>query len=418
MKKLMTPTALWYIFHQKIRDYAHDWKMLSKDLRVLLFNQFLMNASEFVAVPLMAVYLSSFRKFPPEIVAAILAVTLVTGHAMPIFTGPLVDKFGFRNLMCLGLFIRALALLLFPFFGQPLPLAIVAVNIGLGAAFYESAVYGIFGRQPAKISKQIFIFNNQALNLGAILGPAIGVYLSGIDLFYPFFVSGFLFLCVAIWCLRLGYLDTKYPSRARITESWRSALNHRPFLFFLLTTLPWWFLFSQLYVSFPLYGVFLTGEPATASKIFLLNGAVGLGCVILSLFVFSRLSAFGIVQFSFLALSAIYGIAPLFHNIFWFYAIVVLYSFPETIMMPAIDSITANLSIDGKQATFFGLQGLAWGIGGGIGYYYGSWMHNQVGKENLTWWIMSAVALAGCGGSAYLHARIKERTLLKPSEQQ
>jgi MFS family permease len=386
-----------------LRNYLKILSDIPADVRGLLVNQFLMNASEFTAAPIMAVYLAQERNLGPAAVGTILAMAMVTGHAVPTFTGAIVDRYGFRNIMVAGLLLRGAGLLAFPLLSDASALAVAALTLGVGAALYESAAYGVFGRQPAHRIGPVFVLNNQALNVGAVLGPLVGVLLSAFSTTMPLVISGVFFCVLGIACLRFESLDAHYPSRSAISASLLSIVKHRRFLIFLVSTLPWWFLFSQIFVTFPLHAVAITGDNRSASMVFLINGTTGVAFIWLSFLALKSMSPQIIMIYCYGLLAVAYAIVAFSGDIVWFYAAIALYTIAETLMLPSVELITSRSAPDGKQSTFFGGLGLTWGIGGSLGYYSGSFMTAGSGQWSHTWFLLSGIAIAGIAMAAIVH---------------
>ncbi|MBN9045106.1 MAG: MFS transporter [Rhizobiales bacterium] len=386
-----------------VRGLIADAGSVSRDMRILLLGQFFMNASTFTAFPLMAVYMANHLHFGSTQIGTVLTLHLVGGRALPILTGPMADRFGFRPLMVIGLVLRAGGFIGFGLSSGFALTAFATLAIGLGTALYESAVYGIFGRQPASIVARVFVLNNLLLNLGVIVGPMLGALLLAFDPVLPFYASGIFFIVLALFCIRFDHLDRLYTSRSPILASWKAAATDRLFLLFLLATFAWWFLFSQLFVLFPLMAAKLAGTDAGASWVFTTNGIAGIACVTLSLVIFRWVSERRVLFGCYIALAAVYLIAGLGSGLWWLLGVVALYTVMETLILPAIEAITANLAHEGKQATFFGAIGVSWGIGGALGNYAGSWLAVQ-SNGLLIWGSLAAVAMIGAGLTGIFNA--------------
>jgi MFS family permease len=74
----------------------------------------------------MAVYMAAHLGLSAAVIGTVFTIHLAMGRALPIITGPLVDRFGFRNMMVLGLLVRAggfgisaSAMMLTPSYAQP-----------------------------------------------------------------------------------------------------------------------------------------------------------------------------------------------------------------------------------------------------------------------------------------------------------
>lgn len=80
-------------------------------------------------------------------------------------------------------------------------------------------------------------------------------------------------------------------------------------------------------------------------------------------------------------------------------AIVFAYTIAETMILPAIETITAELAPDGSQSTYFGALGLMWGAGMAVGSYMGSWLVLDLKISGVTWLVYSLIAATGAVGT-------------------
>ncbi|WP_227421949.1 MFS transporter [Pacificispira spongiicola] len=373
-------------------------------MRGLLFLQFLMSLSSLMALPLMAVHMSAHLDLNAFVIGSVFTIHLAFGRALPIVTGPMVDRFGFRGAMVFGLLVRGCGFLLFGSAEASEGVIGSALLIGLGTATYESALYGVFGRQPAAILSRVFVINNFALNLGVVIGPFLGVLLADGDVVVPFRAAGILFVLLGFWSVRFSYLDRCYSSRSAVTKSWLSVIRNRRFLVFLAVTLPWWIVYAQLFVGFPVMAVQITGQESAANLVFITNGATGLIFVAVSLFAFRWISAPAMTTLSYMLLVSAYLMPLLGSGLVWFLAVVFVYTIAETLILPSLETITAALAPDGSQSTYFGALGLVWGVGSAVGSYVGSWLVLDVRTSSVIWVIYAAIAATGLMG-AFLFKR-------------
>ncbi|MFN3688699.1 MFS transporter [Salinarimonas sp.] len=105
----------------------------------------------------------------------------------------LIDQTGARLFLSGGLFLRAAGFLALAFAQDSTALVLAAAMIGTGSAAYETAAYGELARRPTRHRKFLFLVNNQALNLGVILGPALGALILVFDIRTTFIASAGLF---------------------------------------------------------------------------------------------------------------------------------------------------------------------------------------------------------------------------------
>lgn len=379
------------------RFVSDQFEGVRAHVRILLLMQFLMNLATFTAMPLMAVHMADHLGLAAAVIGTVFTIHLALGRALPIITGPLADRFGFRNLMVLGLLARSVGFLLFSLAYEPAGVIGATLLIGLGTAAYESALYGIFGRQSDDTITRVFVLNNFALNMGVVIGPTLGTLLVLYGTIMPFRVAALLFLLLGLWSMRFGYLDRLYESRSTMVSSWAAVSADRRFLWFLATTLPWWFLFSQLFVAFPLHATRVAGNESAANAVFVTNGLSGLIFVVVSLFAFKWIKPREMNVYCYAILLLAYLIAPAWHSLFWILLVVFIYTVAESLILPAIETVTAELAPDGKQATYFGALGLVWGLGSALGSYVGSWTVLESESPWMLWAVNAAVAVVGLG---------------------
>ena len=91
------------------------------------------------------------------------------------------------------------------------------------------------------------------LNLGVIVGPAIGMTAGIASARLCFAGSAALFFVLAIFSLLRPGVERADSPRSAMLKSIRSALTDRDFRFLMAAAMPWYFLFPQLYVFFPVY---------------------------------------------------------------------------------------------------------------------------------------------------------------------
>jgi MFS family permease len=376
-----------------LRDLTKNYGEIPALLWRLLATQGCMNATHFMAFPLFAVYMANRLGYEAGPLGTVLTVHLVTRQVLPCCTGPIADRFGFRLFMVAGLFLRGAGLIGFAFFTDWPALAGMAFLIGLGTALYESAINGVFGRQPSPLAARVFLVNNQILNIGVIVGPLIGGLAVAADMQTLFVGGGIFFMVLALWTGTLREVDQIHGERTAIGTSLSRVLRNRLFLAFFVVSLPWWFLYTQLFVIFPIHLSRIAGDGAVAS-IFLVNGAAGFIAMIPVMLLFERVGVRRLIGIAYFAAVLLFAAMPLSATLWSFLVFVALYTLIESILIPAIETMIATLADDGSQATFFGIAALAWAIGGTIGNYVGSWLVLE-STPTVTWLTLAGVALLG-----------------------
>ncbi|MDB5834544.1 MAG: uncharacterized protein JWR14_4374 [Caballeronia sp.] len=382
----------------------------SRDIRALLRIQGVMNASHFMTVPLLALHMSMTLHFSAAALATVMSANLVSAQVLPLMTGAVADRFGSRRMMALGLWLRGLGFLGFGMTNDASAWVCFAFVAGSGVACYEGGLYGVLGRQPKATLSALFATNNQMLNLGTAVGPIIGGLAGLADARFAFAGSALLFGLLGAVVFRLNVEVSEISDRRPVLSSLRAAATHRGLWRLILVALPWFFLFPQLYVAFPLYAGRLAG-PHAASAVYVVNGAIGLTFMLSMKRWLVRMNPMTATLYAYLAAAIAFASVAIFDGVVWFLLFIAAYTVIETIMLPALETMTASLATDGSQGTFFGALSAIGALGGAAGYYAGSWLILN-GTSHQTWALFGSVGVVGFVTSALILPTIPRQVLL------
>jgi predicted MFS family arabinose efflux permease len=366
----------------------------------LLRMQFLMNASHFMTVPLLALYMSNTLHFSAARLATVMSANLLAAQALPVFAGLVADRFGSKHLLSAGLWLRAFGLLGFATLDQPDAWVLLALMTGSGVACYEAGLYGIFGRQPEETLADVFASNNQMLNLGAVVGPVLGGLAGLFDARIAFAISATLFAALACGSVKMGRSVPVHGHVRPVMQNLIATCTDRGFLRLLIASLPWFFLFPQLYVTFPLYASRLVGAHA-APSLYVVNGVVGFAFMVTARSWLVRRNPVRMMNLAYAAAAVAFASVAFVPSAVYFFLFVAVYTVIETILLPAIETMTARLAHDGSQSTFFGALGAASALGGAAGYYAGSWLTIH-GTAPAIWLTLGGVGAIGFAAVAIL----------------
>ena len=370
---------------------------VSAEIRALLWMQGLMNTSHFMTIPLLALYMSTALHFNAVAVASVMSANLLSAQTLPLFAGAVADRFGSRHVMVIGLCLRGLGFLGFSVTGDLSCWIGFALLAGSGVACYQAGVYGILGRQPKASHAAMFAANNQMLNMGTAVGPIIGGLGSLVDARFAFAASAFLFGLLGIIVFRLKIETPAQSLRQPILSNLRSAAMNRNLWRLMLAASPWFMLFPQLYVAFPLYAGRLAG-PHAASAVYVVNGVVGLSFMYLAKRWLIRTNPVLSVRYAYLAAAIVFASVSANAGIVWFLLFIASYTVIETIMLPSLETITASLDNNGNESTLFGMLSAVSALAGTAGYYLGSWLILNA-SAFATWTIFGIIGIIGFAAS-------------------
>ena len=387
------------------------WAHFPPRIRRLLWGQLCMNASHFMTVPLLAVFLSRDLGLGPAALATVMGANLLLAQSLPLLAGPLVDRYGAKPALVLGLCLRGFGLAGFASQSDTALLVLSACLCGAGVAVYESALFGVLGREPPERLSAVFAANNQMLNLGVIVGPVLGAVGSAFSVRACFAVSAVLFGMLSLRAWRQPAMNSAHTPASGGWRSLRTALTHRPFQLLVCAAMPWYFLFPQLYVAFPIYLKNLSESGSTA-PIYVVNGIVGVAFMVLARQWLVRTPPRQLLLVAYVAASLLFASVALTDSLLWFYLFVVGYTVVETTILPALETLTSTLAPDGSQGTFFGVLSVAGALAGTAGYYVGSWLVVD-GARATAWLVFGAVGALGVVLTLVLRAHTAGR---QPSE--
>ncbi|MGB7979621.1 MAG: MFS transporter, partial [Candidatus Nanopelagicales bacterium] len=185
---------------------------LPRDVAVLSFVAFAVALGYGIAAPALPVYARTFG------VSALLASTVISGFAlMRLLTagpaGVMVDRFGERRIMSIGIWIVALSSLATAGAQTFAQLLILRGVGGIGSAMFTVSAMALLLRTAAPEQRGRASGAFQAGFLfGGVAGPAIGGAVVGISIRAPFLVYG-VTLVVA------GVIAARYLSRAAVAPA-------------------------------------------------------------------------------------------------------------------------------------------------------------------------------------------------------
>lgn len=368
-------------------------QVLPVSIRRLLGMQGMMNASHFMTIPLLAIFMASSLHFEAGALATVMSANLICAQVLPLAAGILADRIGSHGLVTLGLALRGIGFLGFCLFDSLVGWIGSAILAGSGVALYEGGVYAVFGRQPKALLSRVFAANNQMLNLGAAIGPILGGLAGLLDIRWAFAISAALFITLAMASAVMRPASSNYHEAQPVWETLKAATTQLGLWKLILVALPWFFLFPQLYVAFPVYAAKLAG-PHAAPAVYVVNGLVGLiFLTLLKRWLVESIPAL-LVSGAYLAAAVAFASVSIVPGIIWFLLFMVIYTIVETILLPSFETMTAALAPDGSQGACFGLLSAVGALGGSAGYYVGTWLVlNRSPAE--TWISLGGVGLLG-----------------------
>jgi DHA1 family multidrug resistance protein-like MFS transporter len=149
---------------------------------VLLSNTALMNFGFAMLVPLLALHFTGSLRFTAAAIGLVLALRQFSQQGLDIVGGVFGDRFGARTAITIGCFVRAVGFLGIGYARTLGPLILWAVVSGVGGALFDASGTAALADLVEPHNRQrAFAASATLSNIGATLGPLLGVALLAVD---------------------------------------------------------------------------------------------------------------------------------------------------------------------------------------------------------------------------------------------
>lgn len=367
---------------------AETSRFLPWPLVRLVVMQSVMNASHFMAMPLLAIHAVDNLRLSRTDVGTMLFAYFVCARVLPLVLAPLADRYGRWLALTAGLVLRSIGFLGFAL--QPGAAGAIALTacLGVGTSLYEAGAYGVIGSQERSVRERLIVVNAQGLNVGVVLGPLVGVLVAQGGTLAPILLSGVVFAVLTGAAIAERSPLVRSQAKTPFIANLRDVLGDGPYLLLCGSLVPWFVLFAQLFSSLPLEAADRGGAASWASLVILAKGASGL----LALFAIpwmTRALGWRRMMVSCVALGAgSLGLVPLTSNATAILAIVAVYSVAEVGVLIIAEMIISQRSDQRSTSTYFAVFFASWGVGGALGGLLGPYLQHQYWGFQWGWPMM------------------------------
>lgn len=377
-----------------------QFRALPRGVPLMLLNGLLVSSSFFAFIPYLTYFLSHQLAWAPLLVGTLLMVRQLSQQGLTFFTGLIADRFDYRWMLTLGLWIRGVGFSAFAFTENPIMLFGAAIIAGVGGALFEPVMQASLSALSTEEQRgMVFAFRKIFNNMGIIFAALIGAWLIQYDFFWLSIGCGVMFLFIGtLTLIRLPSIRINVEA-ANFKEMGTTVLRDRPFLYFVGILTCFWFLFMQLYVAIPLYIVELSGRANAVSLVYILFA----GVIIAGQYPLQKLIETWIptrrIGLGFLLAGGGLFVLGL-NNMILFIVGLVIFTGGTMMIEPAVFDLTSRLAKKGLLASYFGFAALGMAIGGGLSQGVGAYLldlGNTLGFP-LLWMICALVGLLACFG--------------------
>lgn len=406
----------------------------SRAVQVLVLNQLSFNLGFYMVLPYLAVYLSGDLGFGAWAVGLVLGVRAFSQQGLFVVGGSLADRVGYKPVIVAGCVIRTVGFLLFAVFGSLPGILLAAALSGFAAALFSPAVEAYLAHESEKERAGAFALFQVFGEVGALLGPLVGVALLGVDFRLVCAVAGLLFLGIAL--VQVRFLPAREGGEAAsggtVLADWREALTNGPFVAFALGMAGYFVLFNQLYLGLPFEIERLTGGAAGVGLMFALSSLLYITTQMRVTALCGRLFRPQISVFLGLALMGLAFLPPLVAtpllpldtapggsaalayaaNLSPVVLTTVLLTLGMMVAKPFAMDLVPGLSGGRRLGTYYGLLGVAGGVAAAVGNSVSGLLFDLARASSLAPLPWIAMVLAGVASAATILTLDKRGKLL------
>ncbi|MFC4467668.1 MFS transporter [Streptomyces xiangluensis] len=230
-----------------------------RSVQLLMVNQFTINLGFYMLMPYLAAHLSGTLGLAGWVVGLVLGVRNFSQQGMFLVGGTLADRLGYKPMIVAGCVLRTVGFATLGLVDSLAALIAASAATGLAGALFNPAVRAYLAADAGERRVEAFALFNVFYQAGILLGPLVGMVLTGVDFRITCLVSAAIFAVLSVVQIRAlparRAEDTKgkeSQGRDSVLAQWRGILANRPFLLFSGAMIGSYVLTFQVYLSLPL----------------------------------------------------------------------------------------------------------------------------------------------------------------------
>ncbi|WP_369145499.1 MFS transporter [Streptomyces sp. R44] len=373
-------------------------------VRLLFLNQLTINLGFYMLMPYLAAHLADGLGMAAWAVGLVLGARNLSQQGMFLVGGALADRLGFKPLIVAGCALRTVGFGALAF-AQSLPMLIAAsLATGLAGALFNPAVRACLAAEAGEERRvEAFALFNTYYQAGILLGPLVGVALTGVSFRLTCVVAAVLFAGLTL--VQLRHLPVRVSSGAGgkgERGQFRTVLAHRTFWLFSLAMTGSYVLSFQVYLALPL----AAGGTAATTALFAVSALVALaGQLRITAWCRRRLSRERCLVLGLALMGGAFLVpAVLGRGLVGLLLCAAVLAVANAVLYPyEMDTVVA-LSRGRWVATHYGLYNTVCGVGITLGNLGTGALLDVTGWSAVPWLVLCAVGLV-CAAAMALLAR-------------
>lgn len=238
-----------------------------RSVQLLMVNQFTINLGFYMLMPYLATHLAGPLGLAGWLVGLILGVRNFSQQGMFLVGGTLADRLGYKPLIIAGMALRIVGFATLGLVESVPALLAASAATGLAGALFNPATRAYLAADAGERRVAAFALFNVFYQAGILLGPLVGMVLTGIGFRVTCLTAAGIFAVLSL--VQVRALPARRPDDARgrtadgrdsVLSQWRSVLGNRRFLLFSVAMIGSYVLSFQVYLALPLEVRRLGGE--------------------------------------------------------------------------------------------------------------------------------------------------------------
>ncbi|GHE65129.1 MFS transporter [Streptomyces capitiformicae] len=230
-----------------------------RSVQLLMVNQFTINLGFYMLMPYLAAHLSGTLGLAGWIVGLVLGVRNFSQQGMFLVGGTLADRLGYKPMIVAGCVLRTLGFATLGLVDSLPALLAASAATGLAGALFNPAVRAYLAADAGERRVEAFALFNVFYQAGILLGPLVGMVLTGVDFRVTCLVAAGIFALLSV--VQIRALPVRRAEDGKRQESdggqgvlaqWRGILANRPFILFSIAMIGSYVLSFQVYLALPL----------------------------------------------------------------------------------------------------------------------------------------------------------------------
>ncbi|MFI2372161.1 MFS transporter [Streptomyces sp. NPDC018833] len=227
-------------------------------VQLLMVNQFTINLGFYMLMPYLAAHLSGTLGLAGWIVGLVLGVRNFSQQGMFLVGGTLADRLGYKPMIVAGCVLRTVGFATLGLVDSLPALLAASAATGLAGALFNPAVRAYLAADAGERRVEAFALFNVFYQAGILLGPLVGMVLTGVDFRITCLAAAGIFALLSVVQFRALPARRKDAGKERggdresVLAQWRGILANRPFLLFSAAMIGSYVLTFQVYLSLPL----------------------------------------------------------------------------------------------------------------------------------------------------------------------